>query len=85
MLLFILSEAQFESARIVRDITKFNIAIANLRERYIKQVENIVLDPPMMGLYDRLKNELIKRQADSDSTRVQMLLEEMGDRTLSQG
>lgn len=46
-----------------------------------------MLDLPATGLYDRLKNELIKRLADSDSTRVWKLFEseEVGDRTLSQG
>lgn len=59
----------------MKDKTKFNVAIANLGKRYIEQVEDIVLDPPGMGRYERLKNVLIKRLADSDSTRVRKLLE----------
>ncbi|CAK9796161.1 hypothetical protein ANTPLA_LOCUS672 [Anthophora plagiata] len=80
---FKLLEAQFASARITKDESKFNITIANLGESYIEQVEDVVINPPATGQYECLKSELIKRLAESDSTRVRKLLEgeELGDRT----
>ncbi|XP_076396713.1 uncharacterized protein LOC143265920 [Megachile rotundata] len=83
---FKLLEAHFTSARITKDEAKFNITIANLGEKYIEQVEHIVVNPPESGQYELLKKELMKRLIESDSTRVQKLLEgeEIGDRTPSQ-
>lgn len=60
---FIVLEAQFRNARITSDEMKYNMVIANLQERYMKLVKNIVLNPPATGRYELLKNELIKRLA----------------------
>lgn len=58
---FTVVEVQFKSARIMSDEMKYNIVIANLQEKYMKQVEDVVLNPPATGRYELLKNELIKR------------------------
>jgi hypothetical protein len=58
---FTVLECQFKYAHIVRDKTKFNIVIANLGKEHIEKVEDIVLNPPATGQYERLKKELIKR------------------------
>ena len=86
VLWFRLLEAQFASARITSDETKFNITIANLGEKYIEQVEDVVINPPVTEQYEHLKREVIKRLTESDGTRVRKLLEseEIGDRTPSQ-
>lgn len=83
---FRLLEAQFASARITKDDTKFNVVIANLGEKYVEQVEDVVMNPPAVEKYEHLKNEVIKRLTESDSSRVRKLLEseEIGDRTPSQ-
>ncbi|GAB1865902.1 hypothetical protein CAJAP_06981 [Camponotus japonicus] len=83
---FRLLEAQFASARITKDNTKFNVVIANLGEKYVEQVEDVVMNPPAVEKYEHLKNEVIKRLTESDSSRVRKLLEseEIGDRTPSQ-
>ncbi|XP_076664850.1 uncharacterized protein LOC143367152 [Andrena cerasifolii] len=86
VLWFRLLEAQFASARISSDETKFNITIANLGGKYIEQVEDVVINPPATEQYEHLKREVIKRLTESDGTRVRKLLEseEIGDRTPSQ-
>lgn len=86
VLWFKLLEAQFASARITSDATRFNITIANLGEKYIEQVEDVVVDPPATGQYEHLKKEIIKRLSESANLRVRKLMEseEIGDRTPSQ-
>ncbi|XP_076245396.1 uncharacterized protein LOC143185946 [Calliopsis andreniformis] len=86
VLWFKLLEAYFTSARIVKDETKFSVTIANLGEKYIELIEDVVLNPPDEGQYEALKRELIKRLAESDNSRVRKLMEseEIGDRTPSQ-
>ena len=76
-------QAQFEVARITSDKSKFTAHVTNFGDQYLDQIEDIVLDPPATGRYEKLKSELIKRLADSDGTRVQLLFEgqEMEDRT----
>lgn len=83
---FKLLEAQFVSSRIVKDDTKYNIAVAHISEKYVEQVEDVIMDPPDTGKYEALKAALVKRLTDSDSSRVRKLLEseEIGDRKPSQ-
>ena len=57
VLWFKLLEAQFASARITKDETRFNITIANLGENYIEQVEDVVVDPPATGQDEHLKKD----------------------------
>ena len=49
-------------------------------------MEDIVCNPPDQDKYDTLKQEMIKRLSDSDTTRVRKLLEteEIGERVPSQ-
>nr|XP_012135752.1 PREDICTED: uncharacterized protein LOC105661890 [Megachile rotundata] len=72
---FRLLEAQFTSARISKDEMKFNITIANLGEQCVEHIDEIVLDPPATGMYEFLKQELMRRLSESDSSRVRKLLE----------
>ncbi|XP_051156384.1 uncharacterized protein LOC127278627, partial [Leptopilina boulardi] len=83
---FRLLEAQFTTSRISKDETKFNITIANIGEKYIEQVEDVIMSPPDENKYEYLKLQLTKRLTDSDSSRVRQLLEseEIGDRKPSQ-
>ena len=85
VLWFELLEVQFAITRITKDETKFNVTIANLGEKCIEQVEEIVINSPEDGKYEHLKNELVKRLTESDSSRVRKLMEseEIGDRTPS--
>lgn len=71
----------------MKDETKFNVVIVNLGEKYVEQLEDVVMSPPAVEKYEHLKNEVIKRLIESDSSHVRKLLkesEEIGDRTPSQ-
>lgn len=48
-------EAQFETAHIMSDNTKFTALVANLGDEYLDQVEVRVLDPSTTGRYEKLK------------------------------
>ena len=79
-------EAQFAIAGITRDSTQFSYVIANLEEKYIEEIEDIIENPPEKDQYKAVKAGLIKRLSDFSSTRIRKLLEgeEIGDRTPTQ-
>lgn len=83
---FVLLENQFELARITGDEKKFSMTVANIELQYLDQVLDRFGDLPSTGRYEWLKRELIKKFTDSDSTRIQKLVdnEKIGDRTPSQ-
>ena len=79
-------EAQFLIGNITKDETKFGYVVAQLDGKYAEEVEDVICNPPAENKYAALKEELIKRLSDSDSTRVRKLLEseEIRDRTPTQ-
>ena len=79
-------EAQFALNKITKDEIKFEYVIAQLDTQYLEEVEDIVCNPPDQDKYEALKQEMIRRLSDSDTTRVRKLLEteEIGERTPSQ-
>jgi hypothetical protein len=83
---FLALEAQFQLTQVKSDVSKFYAVVANLGERQMELVEDIIIDPPKTGLYECLKAALIKRLFDSDSKRVEKLLEaqDLGDKKPSQ-
>ena len=52
-------EAQFTLAGITTEATKYSYVIANLDERYAKEVEDLLSMPPTDTPYTKLKTELI--------------------------
>lgn len=79
-------EAQFQIAKIVGDTTKFNYIVGHLDQRLAGEVEDVIINPPENGKYDKLKELLIQRLSTSQEKRVRQLLsdEELGDRKPSQ-
>ena len=79
-------EAQFSTRGITAQKTKFDYIVASLTPEYTTEVRDIILRPPETQLYDRLREELIKRTATSKQRRLLQLLttEELGDRKPSQ-
>lgn len=79
-------EAQFETAGIKTDATKFSTVIQQLDSTVAREVRDIILTPPTDGKYEKLKQELIKRLSISREQRLRQLLmcEEMGDRKPTQ-
>jgi hypothetical protein len=82
---FTIVEAKFESARIVKDEETYKAIISNLGWRTLDLIDDIIENPPPIGLYEDLRAELIRRLSDSDGTRIQRLVEaqDLGDRTSS--
>lgn len=79
-------EGQFAISGITADATKYNYVISSLEPRYAAEIEDIIIDPPAVGKYDRLKQELIARLSLSQEQQIRRLLEgeELGDRKPSQ-
>ena len=79
-------EGQFAISNITADTTKFYYVVSNLDTRYSTEVEDIIVNPPVINKYEKLKTELIKRLSESREKKVHQLLthEELGDRKPSQ-
>lgn len=83
---FVQAEAQFQISGIREDTTKFYHVISQLDQRYIREVKDIVKNPPATDKYEKLKQELTKRLSISREHQITQLLshEELGDRKPSQ-
>ncbi|XP_060804605.1 uncharacterized protein LOC132902664 [Amyelois transitella] len=79
-------EGQFAISGITSDATKFNYVISQLDNKYSREVKDIIISPPAVGRYEKLKAELIKRLTASNENKLKQLLmhEELGDRKPSQ-
>lgn len=78
---FLQVEAQFDTAGITQEKTRYAHVIAQLDERYAKEVADIIRNPPQDQPYTKLKTELVQRLTVSEQRRVRQLLmeEELGD------
>ncbi|XP_062525268.1 uncharacterized protein LOC101746003 [Bombyx mori] len=83
---FVQAVAQFQISGIKEDTTKFYVIISQLEQRYIREIKDIIKNPPATGKYEKLKQELIKCLSISREHQITQLLshEELGDRKLSQ-
>lgn len=83
---FVNLEAQFGLCSITADSTKYAHLISCLDAKYAAEVEDIIINPPATGKYDKLKTEIIRRLSSSQEQRVRQLLsqEEVGDRKPTQ-
>ena len=55
-------EAQFATAHIVNDQTKYDYVVGQLDSKYASVVRDILTHPPPENKYNHLKNELIRRR-----------------------
>lgn len=67
-------ESQFITNGITASDTKFHIAVSALDTSVISQVSDVVMNPPVNGKYERLKQSLQDRFADSEEQRFRKLL-----------
>lgn len=83
---FAQAEAQFQISGIKDDSTKFYHVISQLEQKYVREVKDIVRNPPPINRYVKLKQELTKRLSISRQHQITQLLshEELGDRKPSQ-
>lgn len=79
-------EGQFAISGVTSDITKFNYIIGHLDNQYSREVKDIIINPPAINKYQKLKTELVKRLSDTKEKKAKQLMmyEELGDRKPSQ-
>lgn len=79
-------EAQFATNGVQSDETKYYYTVAALDEAMLKLVSDIVTNPPNNDKYSSIKNALIKSLSESETQRLQRLLQgmELGDQKPSQ-
>lgn len=70
-------EAQFETANITRDSTKFSYALQALKSDVLSEVSDAILTPPDHDKYLNLKTALLREFKESDERRFKQLLNEM--------
>ena len=83
---FSILEKYFGVAGISQDDEKALALMGFLDPHYLAKVEDTVANLPAIGQYNKLKSELIRTLTESDSAKVERLVEreEMGDRKPSQ-
>ncbi|XP_071581987.1 uncharacterized protein [Temnothorax nylanderi] len=79
-------EGQFTLSGITQDTTKYSYALSQLDSRQIKEIKDVVTQPPEADKYEAVKKALIQRMSVSQEQRTRQLLEleELGDRKPSQ-
>lgn len=79
-------EANFFYSGVTADATKFALVVSQLEQQYAAEVQDIVVAPPEVNAYERLKSELIRRVSASQEERIRQVLtqEDIGDRRPSQ-
>ncbi|XP_022102076.1 uncharacterized protein LOC110985394 [Acanthaster planci] len=79
-------DAQFQTRQITTQATKFAYVVSSLQPEIAQEVRDLLISPPTVDQYDKLKMELIKRTSESEQKRLHQLLisEELGDRKPSQ-
>lgn len=75
-------EANFATAGIVTDETKFNALIAAIDSVQLECCEDIILNPPADGKYEAIKAKIISETSGTEYQRINRLLSDLqlGDR-----
>ena len=83
---FLQLESQFTLSSITSDETKFHTTISAIDANILQSVRDLILKPPSENKYDTLKQRLISLFAESESARLQQLLQDtqLGDMRPSQ-
>ena len=83
---FVQVEAQFSRRGITASRTKYEEVVCVLPTEYATEIQDLLLDPPEEEPYEKLKQQLVTRIADSERQKLRQLLtaEELGDRKPSQ-
>jgi len=79
-------EAQFATARITGDQTRYDHVVRQLDSKHAAAIRDILTNPPATNKYETLKTALIKRMSPSEDLRVRQLLEtaQLGDKRPSE-
>ena len=68
---FTLLEIEFKRARIIKEESKFSLAVTYISPKYLKQLEEVIMNLSSEGPYECLKAEVLRRFTDSHYTRAQ--------------
>jgi len=74
---FIQIEAQFTTAGIRSDLSKYNQIVGKLDTDTLTAVSDIVKNPPAVNRYETLKNRLTNQFAESDRTKLKTLFNDL--------
>ena len=85
-LFFIQSEAQFATAGITQDSTKYYHVVGNLDPKILNFVSDFLRDPPAVNKYEQLKARILREFTDSDIKKLRRVMTEceLGDEKPSQ-
>ncbi|XP_041981635.1 uncharacterized protein LOC121735034 [Aricia agestis] len=83
---FALLESQFNIYNVTDDSAKFSCVTNNLDILHAKAVKDIIINPPAVNKYEKIKSELVRRLSASRELKVKQLLthEVLGDRKPSE-
>jgi hypothetical protein len=83
---FIRAESILRTRKITGEKAKFDHVVGTLPSAVIRQVHDILTDPPAANPFTALKEALLKRLIQSEAERTRLALDEevLGDRTPSQ-
>ncbi|GFV20549.1 retrovirus-related Pol polyprotein from transposon 297 [Trichonephila clavipes] len=71
---FVRLEAQFDLAKILNYITKFNYVLSAVESEILNYVSDLVLKAPENGKYEALKKRLIEGHSESEDSKIRTLL-----------
>lgn len=74
---FVQVEAQFATANVVTDDSKFNTVVGAIESQVLNKVRNAVLNPPTGRKYDNLKEAMLKEFAESDYAKMKKLFSDL--------
>lgn len=74
-------EAQFTTAQVTTDLSKFNAVVGAIESKILTQVADAVLNPPAADKYKNLKEKILENFSDSNVKKMTKLLQDasLGD------
>ncbi|XP_020299002.1 uncharacterized protein LOC109863195 [Pseudomyrmex gracilis] len=77
---------QFTSCNVTDDHAKYAYVLSRLEPKQVREIKDVITQPPANRKYEAVKQALVQRLTDSKQQRIRQLLEheELGDRKPSQ-
>lgn len=70
-------EAQFTTAQVTTDISKFNAIVGAIESKILTEVTDAVLQPPQADKYKNLKKRILEEFSDSSHKKMTKLLQDI--------
>lgn len=68
-------EGQFALSSITDDNTKYAYVLSRIEPRQVRQIKDVITQPPATRRYEAIKKALIQRLSDSQAQKIRQLLE----------